>query len=291
MEPTVTTPREPAAPRLEHADAPVVEGTYIPPGHGKGGWQKAGAAAVGLGLLLAKAKGVFLVLLNLKWFLLGAKVAASSLSFVASVWFYALFFGWPFAFVFTLMILVHECGHAIFMRAFGVPASLPYFIPGMGALITMKGRPASVLAEAYIALAGPLVGALAALACFFYGEATGERFWLAAAYTGFFLNLFNLFPVMPLDGGRVVGAISPRIWLFGLVALIATALWMHWFNPLLFILVLLSIPQAIAAFRGRIDARYYALTIGERAGIAALYFGLAGVLFAGMLAAHVTVPR
>jgi Zn-dependent protease len=272
--------------------AASVEGTYIAPGPRAtgAGWKGAGAAAVGIGLLLAKAKGLLLVLLNLKWFFIGAKVFASSLTFLASVWLYALFWGWRFAFVFMLLILVHELGHALFMRAVGVPASMPYFIPGFGALITMKGRPASVLQEAYIAYAGPLIGSLAAFACFLYGEATGDRFWLAIAYTGFFLNLFNLFPVMPLDGGRVVGAISPRVWIFGLVALVVSAIAFKWFNPLIFILVLLSIPQAIAAFRGQLDKRYFSLTLAQRGTVAACYFGLAALLFVGMLAARVPVP-
>jgi Zn-dependent protease len=272
--------------------AAPVEGTYIAPGPraSGAGWKGAGAAAVGIGLLLAKAKGLLLVLLNLKWFFIGAKLFASSLTFLASVWLYAMFWGWRFAFVFMLLILVHELGHALFMRAVGVPASMPYFIPGFGALITMKGRPASVLQEAYIAYAGPLIGSLAAFACFLYGEATGDRFWLAIAYTGFFLNLFNLFPVMPLDGGRVVGAISPRVWIFGLVALIVSAFAFKWFNPLIFILVLLSIPQAIAAFRGRLDQRYFSLTLAQRGTVAACYFGLAALLFVGMLAARVPVP-
>jgi Zn-dependent protease len=291
-EPSAKSQLEPAAADDAPRDAPLVEGTYIAPGHAPtpARWKKAGALAVGVGLLVAKAKALLLVLLNFKWFLIGAKVFVSAFGFVASVWFYALFFGWPFALVFMLLILVHECGHAIFMRAYGVPASMPYFIPGFGALIAMKGRPASAQAEAYIALAGPFVGSLAALACFAYGAATGERFWLAAAYTGFLLNLFNLFPVMPLDGGRAAGAISPRIWIFGLVAMIAGAFWLRWFNPLLLVLVLLGIPQAIAAFRGRLDERYYALTLLERGTVAVLYFGLAALLCAGMLAAHVPVP-
>jgi Zn-dependent protease len=278
----------------DHAVGPQVpvEGTYIPPERPRfgPGWKGAGAAAVGVGLLLAKAKGLLLILLNFKWFLIGAKVLASSFTFLASVWFYALFWGWPFAFVFVLLILVHELGHAAFMRALGVPASMPYFIPGFGALITMKGRPASVLQEAYIALAGPLVGSLGAFACYLYGDATGSGFWLAAAYTGFFLNLFNLAPVMPLDGGRVVGAISPRVWVFGLVALVVSAFAFHWFNPLVFILVLLGIPQVIAAFRGTLDPQYYALPLAQRATVAVCYFGLAALLFIGMLAAHVPVP-
>jgi Zn-dependent protease len=281
----------PSSPDPLADDSGVVHGTYLPPQEQRRGrWTGAGATAVGIGLLLAKAKGILLVLLNLKWFLLGSKVLLSSLSLLASVWFYALFWGWAFAFVFVLLILVHELGHAVFMRAFGVPASMPYFIPGLGALITMKGRPASVLQEAYIALAGPLVGSLASFACYVYGAATGEQFWLAIAYTGFFLNLFNLFPVLPLDGGRVVGAISPRIWIFGLVALVAAAVAFHWWNPLLLVLIVLGIPQAIAAFRGRLDEHYFALSAAARGTIAASYFGLAALLFVGMLAAHVPVP-
>jgi len=284
--------RTPSQATATQAQEPVpLEGTYLPPEpKRRGGWTGAGASAVGIGLLLAKFKSVLLVLLNLKWFLLGGKILLSSFSLLASVWFYALFWGWAFAVVFVLLILVHELGHAAFMRAFGVPASMPYFIPGLGALITMKGRPSSVLEEAYIALAGPLVGSLAAFACYLYGAATGEQFWLAAAYTGFFLNLFNLFPVLPLDGGRVVGAISPRIWIAGLVALIVAAIAFHWWNPLLLILVILSIPQAIAAFRGQLDQRYFALTAAQRGTMALCYFGLAGLLFVGMLAAHVPAP-
>lgn len=278
--------REPAA-----HDATSVEGTYLPPDDGRAArWKRGGAIAATLGLLFAKGKGLLIVLLNLKWFLIGAKLLGSSLSFLVSVWFYALFFGWPFALVFTLLILVHECGHAICMRALGVPASLPYFVPGFGALIAMKGPPASVLEEAYIALAGPFVGALGALACYAYAAATGSAFWYALAYTGFLLNLFNLLPVPPLDGGRAAGAISPRVWVAGLAALVVSAFVMRWFNPLLFVLVLIAIPQIIDAFRGRLNERYFAIPLGQRLTIAVLYFGLAALLLAGMLSAHVSIP-
>jgi Zn-dependent protease len=281
------TPGAPAP--FAPAPDPAVEGAYLAPeAKRRKGWGGAGATAVSLGVVLAKAKGLLFILLNLK-FLLAGKLLLSSLSFFVSVWFYALLWGWSFAFVFVLLILVHELGHAAFMRAFGVPASMPYFIPGFGALITMKGRPASALEEAYIALGGPLVGSVAACAAYAFGVATAQPFWIAAGYTGFFLNLFNLFPVYPLDGGRIVGAISPRVWVVGLVALIAVSVALHWFNPLLIILVILGIPQAIAALRGQLDARYYDLTAGQRIGVAFAYFGLAGVLFVGMLASHVPV--
>jgi Zn-dependent protease len=241
-------------------------------------------------LLATKCKGLLLVLFNLKWFALGAKLLFSSFSFLASIWFYALFWGWKFAVVFVLLIAIHEAGHALFMRFYGVPGSLPYFIPGMGALIAIKGKPASVLHESYIALGGPLLGTIGALCCYAYGLTTLNPFWIAAAYTGFFLNLFNLFPVLPLDGGRVVGSISPRVWIFGFVALIAAAVSFHWWNPLLLILVILGAPRAIAAWRGApsTDA-YYALTIAQRVGVATAYFGLCGVLLFAMLASRVPV--
>jgi len=264
-----------------------VQGTYIPPARWKIG---GGGAVLTLALLISKFKGLLMVLFSLKWFALGAKLGLSSISFLASIWFYAIFWGWKFALVFVLLMAIHEGGHALFMRFYGVPGSLPYFIPGLGALMTIKGRPASVLHESYIALGGPLIGTLGALCCLAYGLTTLNPFWTAAAYTGFFLNLFNLFPVMPLDGGRVVGSISPRVWIFGFGALIAAAIALHWWNPLLLILIILGIPRALAAWRGTPgDDAYYALTIAQRLGIATAYFGLCGVLLVAMLASRVPI--
>jgi Zn-dependent protease len=275
------------------APPPVYEGEYLPPPAKppESRWKGIGAGAVGFGLLLAKFKTAFLVLLNLKWFLVGSNLLLSSFSFFASVWLYAMFWGWPFAFVFTLLILVHELGHVLFMKIYGVPASLPFFIPGLGAFVKYDGgaRP-NPQQEAYIALGGPLCGTLGALACFAYGQATASNFWIAAAYTGFFLNLINLIPVLPFDGGRVAGAVSPRVWLFGVVALVLAAVAFHWFNPLILILVVFSLPQALAAWRTRSATPEFALSPLQRGGIAASYFVLAGFLFAALLASHVGRP-
>jgi Zn-dependent protease len=277
------------------APATVHEGEYEPP-PGKPApdnrWKGIGTGAVGLGLLFAKFKGALLLLLNLKWFLVGSKLLLSSFTFFASVWLYALFWGWKFGLIFTLLILVHELGHLLFMKFYGVPGSLPFFIPGLGAFVKYDGgvRPGP-LQEAYIALGGPLCGSLGAFACLLYGQASGDNLWIAAAYTGFFLNLFNLLPVLPFDGGRVTAAVSPRVWLFGLVALIVAALAFHWWNPLILILVLFSAPQAIAAWRGRAQPQESPLSPLQRGGVAAAYFALAGFLFAAMLVSHVANPN
>jgi Zn-dependent protease len=160
----------------------------------------------------------------------------------------------------------------------------------MGALVNMRGRPPSAFHESLIAFAGPLVGGLASAACAYAGFTTHEPFWLAAAYLGMFINLFNLAPLMPLDGGRIVGSISPRIWVGGLALFLVAMVVFHLFNPLIIILIVLSIPQVIAAWKGQLDPHYYGVTLPQRLTITCAYFGLAAFLFAGMLATHVGVP-
>jgi Zn-dependent protease len=282
------------AERDDNKQYDAVEGEYQPPQPAQRQTQNRakGLGAIGLAIaaLLAKFKTILLILLNLKWFAVGLKLFWFAGSFLASVWFYALFWGWKFGLVFVLLIAVHEFGHWFTMRFYGVPSSLPFFIPGMGALVNMTGRPASAFHESLIALAGPLVGGIGSAACAYAGFTTHEPFWLAAAYLGMLINLFNLAPVMPLDGGRIVGSISPRIWVAGLAVFLAAMIALHWFNPLIVILILLSIPQVIAAVKGRLDPHYYSVTLPERLTITCAYFILAGLLFAGMLATHVSVP-
>ncbi|HLI95817.1 MAG TPA: site-2 protease family protein [Candidatus Baltobacteraceae bacterium] len=282
------------AERPENRQYDVQEGEYQPPQPAQRQTQNRakglGAIGIAIAAFLAKFKAVLLVLLNLKWFAIGIKLFWFAGSFLASVWFYALFWGWKFGLVFVILIAVHEFGHWFTMRFYGVPSSLPFFIPGMGALVNMTGRPASAFHESLIALAGPLIGGLGSAVCAYVGFTTHESFWLAAAYLGMLINLFNLAPVMPLDGGRIVGSISPRIWVAGLALFIVAIVAFRIFNPLIIILILLSIPQVVAAWRGNLDPHYYGVTLPERIGIAIGYFGLAACLFAGMLATHVTVP-
>lgn len=74
--------------------------------------------------------------------------------------------------------------------------------------------------EAYIAYGGPLFGLLATLPAFFLYYWTESPFWGMVMYLGALLNLFNLIPISPLDGGRIVTAFSPKVWLFGLIILL-----------------------------------------------------------------------
>ncbi len=282
------------AERPENKQYDVQEGEYLPPQPAQRQTQNRakglGAIGIAIAAFLAKFKAILLVLLNLKWFAIGIKLFWFAGSFLASVWFYALFWGWKFGLIFVILIAVHEFGHWFTMRFYGVPSSLPFFIPGLGALVNMTGRPASAFHESLIALAGPLIGGLGSALCAYVGFTTHETFWLAAAYLGMLINLFNLAPVMPLDGGRIVGSISPRIWIAGLAVFIVAIIAFRILNPLIIILIVLSIPQVVAAWRGTLDPHYYGVTLPQRIGVAIGYFGLAALLFAGMLATHVMVP-
>jgi Zn-dependent protease len=170
----------------------------------------AGIGAVLLALIL-KFKTVLLFLANFKWIAIGAKFLLSFGSLILSIGLWAQIFGFWFATGFVLLILVHELGHVIAIRAYGLQSSMPIFIPFFGAFVALKEMPPNSKATAVIALAGPLLGTVGALACYLIGLQTGVPIWYALASTAFFINLFNLIPIFPLDGGRVVVASWSKI--------------------------------------------------------------------------------
>ena len=168
----------------------------------------------GLALLIAKfaAKAKFLLLLGFK-----AKYLTTAGSMVVSVGAYTLLWGWRFAALFVALLFVHELGHAIALRREGIPTSPILFVPFLGAVIGMRGLPRNAWIEAKVGLAGPLLGSAGAAGVLVLAHATNSRLLEAVAFTGFFLNLFNLLPVVPLDGGRAAAALHPLVWLAGIV--------------------------------------------------------------------------
>jgi Zn-dependent protease len=134
---------------------------------------------------------------------------------ILSVGAYALIFGWWYAVGFVLLLLVHELGHYMAARRVGLPVGLPMFIPFLGAWINLKEQPMSVSQEAYVAFAGPFVGTAGATVVFWLAGEYQNNLLMALAYAGFFINLFNLIPVAPFDGGRIVAIMSPKLWLLG----------------------------------------------------------------------------
>ncbi len=235
----------------------------------------------GLGFLIWKFKAFALALFKFKIF-------TTSASMLVSVAAYSWIWGWRFAVGFVLLLLVHEMGHVIELRRQGVPASAPLFIPFLGAVVGMKEMPKDAWREARVALAGPILGSLAAAGVWAAGAALDSELLVAIAFVGFFLNLFNLAPIVPLDGGRAVAALHPAIWGVGLVGLVGLTLVAP--NPILLLILLLGGLELWRRWKSRDEpgARaYYRVRPWQRAVVAVTYVGLAAALALAMSATYV----
>jgi len=247
-------------------------------------WRRIGSALAALGVLIAKV-GV-----KLKALLLLApklKLLTTSGTMLVSVAAYSLIWGWTFAVGFVVLLLVHEMGHVIQLRREGVRASAPFFIPFLGAVVSAKSLGRDALAEARVGLAGPVLGSLGAAACLGLYFATGNDYWRALAFTGFFLNLFNLAPVVPLDGGRAMAAMAPWMWFVGFAALAAFGLMFP--NPIILLILLFGGMETWRRWQTRKDPEsrsYYAVPPRARWAVGAVYVGLAVALVLGMDATH-----
>jgi Zn-dependent protease len=208
------------------------------------------------------------------------KVLLTGGTMIISVFAYALIYGWWYAVGFVLLIFVHEMGHFLAARQRGLDVGAPTFIPFIGAWIELKDQPHDVETEAWIGLAGPLLGSVGALACYYAWKATDAPLMLALAYAGFFINLFNLIPVSPFDGGRITAIISPRVWLAGVPILIGLFLWHP--SPILILMAILAAPQVWRAFKFDPEApenqAYYSVAPAKRLEYATYYLALAAFL-------------
>jgi len=187
---------------------------------------------------------IFLLLLAALKF---GKLVPTVLSLVFAVGVYTLVFGWRYAVGIVAMLLIHEMGHYIAARHRGLKVRLPMFIPFVFAWTTLEDLPHDAETEAYIGLGGPMLGTVGAIGAWWLAQSTDATWLLAVASTGFFLNLINLIPLPPLDGGRITTVLSPRIWLLG-VPIIGILLW-YQFSIILLLIAILALPHVIAAFR------------------------------------------
>ena len=231
--------------------------------------------------LIAKffAKLKFLLLPLLKFLPILLKSGGTML---LMIWIYTRMWGWQFGVGFVLLLLVHECGHLLVAKKLGLKVGAPVFIPFMGAFIALKEAPRNAWIEACVGIGGPMLGSLGALASNLLGEIFDAPIFIALAWFGYFLNLFNLTPVGMLDGGRIVTALSRWLWLPGFAVLI----WFGWKFPnfVVWLIVLLSLPRIYSLFRKRSEEerRYYEVTPGQRWTMSILYFGLIAVLVFAM---------
>jgi Zn-dependent protease len=238
-----------------------------------------GPIGVGL-LLLLKFGGKIKALAWLLKFI--PAILKTGGSMIVTIGLYAMAWGVWYAVGFVLLILVHECGHLLAARRVGLDVGAPVFIPFMGAFIALKEAPRDAWIESQVAIGGPLLGTLGAVACDGLYMLTGNPLFRALAYTGFFLNLFNLAPIGFLDGGRIATALSPWLWLVGLG--IGGVLLVMQFNFLLLIIVLMSLPQVVSLFRKKSDEerRYFEVTPARRWVMGTMYFGLIAFLVLAM---------
>jgi Zn-dependent protease len=206
------------------------------------------------------------------------KVLTTGGTMMLSILLYSWVYGWKYALGFVLLIFVHEMGHYVAARQRGLAVGAPTFIPFVGAWIEMKEMPHDVETEAYVGFAGPLVGTVGALACYWLARQTGSEMLLALAYAGCMLNLFNLIPISPLDGGRITAIISPKVWLAG-VPLLA-ALFFYRPSPMLILIAIMAYPQIKLALTGdpSRSPAYYDVPRDTRINYAVMYLGLAAFL-------------
>jgi Zn-dependent protease len=215
---------------------------------------------------------------------------------VYAVFFHGIFFpDWRrsifFSVGFVILMLIHEMGHVIALRYYGLRAGSPLFLPFIGAVINLRQSPPNALAEAVVGMGGPFLGTIGALACFGLALAVPHQSLLfLVAYFGLLLNLFNLLPVPPLDGGRIAAALSPRLWILGLVLLGLLFIydWMHGvFDWILLIVLFVAWPRIrrTLALRHR-DLPYYQVPRTGSYTIGAIYVGLAILLIASMILIH-----
>ncbi len=254
---------------------------------GKQSWfrRKFGPAIAAIAALLAKLKAILLLLPKLKLLTTGGTM-------VVSVAAYGLIWGVPFAAGFVLLLLIHEMGHVIQLRREGIKASAPMFIPFLGAVISARSLGDNALAEARVGLAGPVLGSIGSAACILVWQATGNDLWRALAFTGFFLNLFNLLPVVPLDGGRAMAAMAPWMWGLGFLGMVALAFIFP--NPIILLIIVFAGYETYRRWNlrrhgGEAQQAYYRVKPRDRLLVAAVYLSLIALLVVGMDATN--LPR
>jgi len=242
-------------------------------------------ALAAIGLFLAKYGFILLKF---------AKLAPTALSMVVALGFYTLLFGWQFAIGVIALIFVHEMGHVLAGRLLGIPVSLPVFLGPLGAVTFFKRPITDLREEAITAIGGPLLGTLGTIACTFLATSMPRGrlhdLLLALAYFGFAINLFNLLPLNPLDGGRVANAVS--VWanvvglgIAGVLLLLTVAAGIP--NPFLLVILVLGGISTVSRFRSRRRGEGPPpLPVGTRALIGIAYAAMLAITAVGMGATH-----
>lgn len=172
-------------------------------------WTGGALTAAALFLWKFKALAAF-ALTKGKLLLAGLTNSTTVLTMLPSIGLYWTIYGWRFAVGIVISIYIHEMGHVAALRRFGIAASAPMFIPGLGAVIRSRQQPTSPRELARVGLGGPIWGLGAAIAAFLMYGLTGAPIWAAIGQFGAWVNLFNLMPVWQLDGAHAFTAMDRR---------------------------------------------------------------------------------
>ncbi len=231
---------------------------------------------------------LLITILGLFKFAKFGKFALSAGSMLLTIATYAWIYGWKYAVGFVGLIFCHEMGHFMTAKQRGLNVGAPTFIPFVGAWIQLKDQPHDAETEAYIGIAGPMVGTAAAFACYLLSDGQ-KSLMLALAYAGFMINLFNLIPVSPMDGGRILGIVSPKLWGIGLLILLFTFFIQP--NPIIILIAIMAIPQVWAAWRNKISfpQGYYDVSATIRFKYLIQYLVLLGFLLLMSASTHETL--
>jgi Zn-dependent protease len=207
-------------------------------------------------LLVATKLGKLAVIAKMLFAMLKAsKFAGTFISMAITVAVYAQFYGWLFALGFVIAIFIHESGHVVASKQVGLDVSAPMFIPFLGAFIKLKEQPKSVKQEAISAIGGPAAGVLVAAFCLLLWDITGSPYWVGLAYLTAFLNLFNLLPLGMLDGGRITKALSPLIWVIGIILAVFLMFKLHAY--ILLVVLILGVMEIVSMIRNRSEMAAY----------------------------------
>lgn len=251
-------------------------------------WRRFGLVGSFIAIAASKTKYVFFALKLTKFGSLASMMLTSAA--------YSMIFGWQHAVGMVGLIAVHEAGHALAMVYKGIEVSSMIFIPFMGAAVSSKELPRNAYDDAIIALGGPALGSLGALAVFGAAQATDSQMLYALSDFGFMINLINLLPIGMMDGGRIAGALSKYLLLgglgFGAFAIIEGLTT----NPLSYLIMLAACYTTGMRFFGSqtsLPPGFYAISNGQRLGIASMYIGLIVllVLATAMNNKHRKAPR
>ncbi len=245
-------------------------------------WRQKGGVLGGIAsaiiAILKIAWPVLAFISKLKYLALVGKLLLTSGSMLLSAWAYSLRFGWAFGAGLVALIFIHECGHALAARLNGIKTGIMVFIPFMGAFVTADMAERSLTLDAFIGIMGPVVGTLASVLCALIYLPTHNPFWLALASWGFFVNLFNLLPTPPLDGGWITPLFSPKLLAVGMILAVIVG----FKNSLIWLLLLASLPRIVGGWKADPATQpYYQVATVDKWKYGFAYVGLATFLGAG----------